>query len=235
MTDFAAIERALTGALALNRPPVAVRYLDSAPQGMDKFDGSAPSGCTYWRLAQEGRSFFTVPSDHYNCPIGSHTHAIALPAERAHELTGVLQVMSDAGYIRMDEVPGIPRLDKEPAAVAYSPLGAAQGAPDVVLFSVRPKQLMLLQEAALRAGVAPSIPLMARPTCAVLAVARNGAAVSSACIGNRVYTDLSEDEMYFAVRGSAIEAVAAELATIESANDMLAGYHAARRAELASA
>jgi uncharacterized protein (DUF169 family) len=235
MTDFAAIERTLSAALALHRLPVAVRYLDAAPQGIEKFGGSAPSGCTYWRLAQEGRSFYTVPGDHYNCPIGCHTHAIALPPERAHELAGVLQVMADAGYIRMEEVAAIPRLDRGPAAVVYSPLAASAGAPDVVLFSVRPKQLMLLQEAASRAGVASTVPLMARPTCAALAVARNGAAVSSACIGNRVYTGLGEDEMYFAVRGAAIESVAAELATIQSANEMLAGYHAARRSQLASA
>ena len=30
------------------------------------------------------------PEDHYNCPIGSYTHHIALPKDREHELTDTL-------------------------------------------------------------------------------------------------------------------------------------------------
>ena len=41
-------------------------------------------------LAAEGRAFYAVPSDFYNCPIGSYTHAIDLPADRAVELEQVL-------------------------------------------------------------------------------------------------------------------------------------------------
>jgi len=26
----------------------------------------SPSGCSFWRLAASGRTFYTVPGDHYN-------------------------------------------------------------------------------------------------------------------------------------------------------------------------
>ena len=66
--------------------------------------------------------------------------------------------------VRMDEVPGIPRLPATPAAVVYAPLGEASEEPDVVLVAGRPGRLMLLHEAATRAGVtarlASSVPLI---------------------------------------------------------------------------
>ena len=60
-------------------------YLEARPEGAERFERTAPSGCSFWRLAAEGRSFYTVSSDHFNCPIGSYTHAIDLPPERDGE------------------------------------------------------------------------------------------------------------------------------------------------------
>ena len=54
------------------------------------------------------RSFYTVAADHYNCPIGSYTHNIALPPERAPELEQTFSLMASLGYVKMEEVPGIP-------------------------------------------------------------------------------------------------------------------------------
>ena len=82
-----------------------------------------PSGCSFWRLAAEGRFFYTVPNDHYNCPIGSYTHNISLPPDRAPELEQTLSLMAGAGYIKMEEVPSIPRLPQTPDSVVYAPLG----------------------------------------------------------------------------------------------------------------
>ena len=92
-----------------------------------------PSGCSFWKLAADGRTFSTVASDHYNCPIGSHTHNIPLPESRAHELTDTLSLMAQVGYIRMEEVPAIPRLTRTPGVVVYAPLGASPVDPDAVI------------------------------------------------------------------------------------------------------
>ncbi len=164
MTSWAHAGTQLRDALGDLRP-VAVSYLDAPPPGVEKFSGTVPSGCTFWRLAAEGRAFYTVPSDFYNCPIGSYTHAIDLPAERAGELEQVLGLMVGAGYLKMEEVPSIPRLPRAPAITYFAPLDAAVVAPDVVIVSGKPGALMRLQEAAIRAGAVAPLPLLGRPTC----------------------------------------------------------------------
>jgi uncharacterized protein (DUF169 family) len=54
---------------------------------------------------------------------------------------------------------------------------------------------------------------------------------SLGCIGNRIYTDLGDDEMYFAMPGSQANNVTEKLATIVHANKELEKYHQARLAE----
>jgi uncharacterized protein (DUF169 family) len=176
-----------------------------------------------------------VGATHHNCAIGGYTHNIPLPAERAGELEQTLGLMTGLGYVKMEEVPGIPRLPRTPGAVVYAPLGEAPIDPDVVLFAGRPGRLMLLLEAAGRAGVTTQPGLLGRPTCMALPAALAGGAVASTgCTGNRVYTDLGDDELYVAVPGPALERVAAEVATIVAANEALASYHRERRRTLAT-
>src|SRR5436190_20544068 len=93
--------------LGLRSPPVALAFMASPPAGIPHVDAAGPSGCTYWKYAAEGRTFYTEAADHYNCPIGAYTHGVELPPERAQELHGVLGTMFSLGYIRQDEVPGI--------------------------------------------------------------------------------------------------------------------------------
>jgi len=233
MTDWTRIEAQLTEAVAPRRRPVAVAFRAAPPPGVARFGGREPSGCSFWRLAAEGRAFYTVPADHTGCAIGSYTHNMPLPAEIAHELDATLGVMAGLGYVRMEEVPAIPRLPSTPAAVVYAPLGDTPVDPDVVLVAGRPGRLMLLYEAAARAGVTPQLPLLGRPTCMALPAAlTGGAAMSLGCVGNRVYTGLDEDELYVALPGREVGRVVAELTTIGAANVTLAEYHTRRRAEL---
>jgi uncharacterized protein (DUF169 family) len=235
MVDYRSIERQLTESLGLRRRPVAVKFQEAAPAEVSKFTGTEPSGCSFWRLAAEGRTFYTVPGDHYNCPVGAHTHNIPLPENRAQELNQVLSIMTSIGYLKMEEVPGIARLTQTPGVVVYAPLADAPVEPDVVIFAGTPGRLMLLQEAAVRAGCAAQIPLFGRPTCMALPIAvAQGTVMSTGCIGNRVYTDLGEDELYVAVPGKDLAKIAAEIQTIASANAQLLEYHRARRAQLAT-
>jgi uncharacterized protein (DUF169 family) len=103
----------------------------------------------------------------------------------------------------------------------------------VVLFAGRPASVMLLEEGALRAGVAAQLPMLGRPTCmAIPAALAQGAVASAGCIGNRIYTDLSENELYVAIPGKDLERIAAEVDTILVANFRLAEYHRERRRTL---
>ena len=72
-----------------------------------------------------------------------------------------------------------------------------------LLFVGPPGRLMFLQEAAVRAGIATQPALLGRPTCMALPAALGAGVVSSlGCIGNRVYTELPENDYYVAVAGS---------------------------------
>ena len=85
MTDWRHLEQRISLRARLTHRPVAVAFLDAAPQGVVKFTGTEPSGCSFWRLAAEGRTFYTVPSDHFNCAVCSYTLNIDLSPERASE------------------------------------------------------------------------------------------------------------------------------------------------------
>src|SRR6185436_2447977 len=144
MSRFSEIEHQLVSSLGLTRRPVAVAFPDAPPAGVTKFEGTQPSGCSFWQIAAEGRVFYTVPSDHLNCLIGSYTHNIPLPPGREHEISDTLALMSKTGYISMDEVKDIPRLATSPTTVVYAPLGDTPVDPDAVIVAGRPAQLMIL-------------------------------------------------------------------------------------------
>src|SRR5687768_862978 len=183
MSDFQELEQQLSAAVSLRSRPVAITFTDSVPAGVSRFEGMVPSGCTFWKLAAEGRTFYTVQADHYNCPIGCYTHNIPLPPDREPELGQTLSLMSEIGYVRMEEVPGIPRLAISPATVIYAPLADTPGEPDVVVVSGTPGSLMLLQEAAIRAGVAAQLNTLGRPTCmGIPAAITLGMLASTGCI-----------------------------------------------------
>lgn len=234
MTQFGAVEEQLTSALALTRRPVAIAFRESPPDGVSPLSGTQPSGCSFWRLAASGQVFYTVPSDHFNCPVGSYTHNIQLPKEREPELMNTLSLMVNVGYLRMDEVPAIPRLPSTPAFTIYAPLANTPVPPDAVLISGKPSRLMLLHEAATRAQKTP-LPLLGRPTCmAIPAALSSGVASSLGCVGNRIYTGIADDEFYSVIAGSDLAAVVAQLDTIASANAALTEYHTGRRASLST-
>jgi uncharacterized protein (DUF169 family) len=230
LTDYRILEQRLSRNLDLKQRPVAVAFRDSPPEGVEKFSGTEPAGCSFWRIAAKGRTFYTLPNHHYNCAIGSYTHNIPLPDERAQELAQALAFMTSIGYVSMDEVPGIPRLSQTPGVVIYAPLGDTPVDPDVVIFTDRPGRLMLLEEAAIRAGVSSRVPALARPTCVALPAAiSQGFVASTGCIGNRVYTDLGEDDLYVVVAGNALAKIAGEIETVSVANAKLADYHRERK------
>lgn len=224
------IANQLAELLGLERQSVAVAFRDTAPAGLDRIDSPALSGCTYWKYASEGQSFYTDASDHYGCPIGSHTLGIDLPEETAKELEGLVTTMVQLEYIDMDEVAEIPQLEEAFGVALYAPLADAEFEPDAVLVTGNAKQLMLLAEAAQSAGVACDTSMVGRPTCAAIpAVMQSGrSATNLGCIGNRVYTGISDDELYFIINGEQLGKVVERLAVIVNANNELAQFHLAR-------
>jgi len=235
-TAWKELEERISAAVSLRRRAVAVGFLDAAPAGLEKFEGSEPSGCGFWRLAAAGKSFHTVPENHFNCAVGAYTHNIPLSPAREKETEQTLKMMFDLGYVKPEEVAQIPRLAKTPLAIAYAPLGDATFEPDAVLFACKPSGAMLLNEAAGRAGIGSGAPALGRPTCMALpASLQTGLILSLGCMGNRVYTGLGDDEVYFVVWGTDLAALADAWQVISGANRALRDYAAGRREGLASA
>jgi len=222
----------LSHLLNLSAPPVAISFVDRAPDGVPHVSTGEPAGCGYWRRAAAGEVFYTTPDDHKRCPVGAHTHNVPLSPAEQQELMGLVQTMVGLQYLKMEEVPQIPTR-KTPLNVAvYAPLENAPLAPDVVLVRGGAKQLMLLAEAAQAAGVSGAGPTMGRPTCAVIPEAINADRTSASfgCIGNRVYTGAPDEEAYFAIPGSQLAVIEDQLATIVRANNELEKFHRARAA-----
>jgi uncharacterized protein (DUF169 family) len=220
----------LSDLLGLTWRPVALAFRPSAPPGINRVNSPKPAGCAYWKLAAEGQCFYTEASDHYDCPIGAHTHGVDLPPEKAKELESTIATMAALEYFRMEEVPGIPRVGKAFGVVVYAPLSDPPCDPDVVLVRGNAKQVMLLGEASRAAGLGHEDVTMGRPTCAMIPMAmQSGRGVNSfGCIGNRVYTELRDDELYYAIPGSRLEEVVGKLETIIKANRELDAWHRAR-------
>lgn len=222
--------------LNLELPPVAIAFRDAAPPNVPRIESPQPAGCGYWRLAAQGKIFYTEAADHYTCPVGAHTHGVELPAQVAAELNAVVQTMVGIQYITMEDIQKIPRR-RDPFRLAlYAPLAEAPFEPDVVLVRGTVKQLMLLAEASQAAGVAAGGATMGRPTCAVLpqTLQSGHAAASFGCIGNRVYTGLGDDEGYYCLPGSKVMEVVTRLTAVAEANRQLESFHKARATTPAS-
>jgi uncharacterized protein (DUF169 family) len=216
--------------LGLERNAVAITFLDAPPVGIPHVKTPGPAGCAYWKLASDGEVFYTTAEDHLNCTIGAHTHGVSMPPEKSAELESTIGQMIGLNYLRGEEVAQIPHR-KDPFHVAvYAPLSQSPCEPDVVVIRGNAKNIMLLTEAAMAAGIGPQGGIMVRPTCAFLPDTLQSGHVtpSFGCIGNRVYTALTDTEFYFAVPGSKVAELTAELEKIVSANQALEAFHQAR-------
>jgi uncharacterized protein (DUF169 family) len=217
-----------------NACPVAVTFTDSPPPGISRELNSQPSGCTFWKLAAEGKVFYTDASDHFGCAVGAYTHGAELPEAQTKELTGLVSTMMGLSYLKQEEVSRIPRRSTPLRCVLYAPLKASPTFPDVVLVRGNARQLMLLSEAARAANCLTDSSAMGRPACGMIpqSIASGQVLLSLGCIGNRVYTGLGDQEGYLAIPGEALEATCAQLPTIMKANDALEQFHRQRKIEL---
>jgi uncharacterized protein (DUF169 family) len=220
--------------LNLIHSPVAVAFLSSPPAGVPKISKADAASCGYWRQASEGKAFYTDADDHLNCPVGAFTHGAPMSPEKGQELQGLIGTMIELKYLQDDEVPVIPHRTDQLKIAAYAPLTEATFQADVVIFRGNTRQIMLVSEAARRAGVFEGNAPMGRPACAMLpqSIGSASGVVSVGCIGNRVYTGLADDELYFAVPGAAVARLLGEVETIVRANAELEKFHRARAATL---
>jgi uncharacterized protein (DUF169 family) len=209
---------------------VALSFMQRPPALLPRVNHSLPAGCAYWKYASEGHSFYTTPEDHYSCPVGAFTHGVTLPDTQKSELKDLVGTMIKLEYLQGDEVASIPHRHEPLAIAVYAPLEDAPFAPDVVIVRGNVRQMMLISEAARSVGVFNGADILGRPACAMISHATDtGNAVASfACIGNRVYTNLGDHELYVTIPGEALARVLERLEAILGANTQLEAYHRQR-------
>ncbi|MBC8164585.1 MAG: DUF169 domain-containing protein [Bryobacteraceae bacterium] len=231
--DYQSLATRLTSALSLTQPPVAISFADEVPAGTSEYSGRAPAGCSFWQEALQG-SFATQASDHSLCAIGVHTHNLQPEPSTQSELGAALKVFASLGYVREEDVPLIPVLGRSFKHVIYSPLSAAEIAPDVVLLFVDAVQSLVLVEAAQQVEN-QTAPAMGRPACAVVPQAVNSgrAALSLGCCGARAYLDvMTPGTALFAIPGNNIASYVDRVDTLSSANALLSRFHQIRRRDV---
>jgi uncharacterized protein (DUF169 family) len=223
--------------LGLRRFPIKIGFVDAPPPSLARWSGGpVAAGCVFWDRAMDGKSFYTLPADHWNCAVGSHTHKIGLPADRANELPDTIGFMVETRYLESAEVAGIPTLERSPAAVAYAPAASDAFKADVVLMAVTPAQATLAFEAALKAGITrTAVGASSRPSCAILPASAQTelVAISFGCKGNRTFTTIHDDEMYIAVPGARWDEFVDRLIEVQRSNLTMGNYYQAQAAKFA--
>jgi uncharacterized protein (DUF169 family) len=231
--DYSKIARTLTGSLHLLQAPVAVCFTDFAPAEMKGPAGPVPAGCRFWQEAAES-TFVTSAADHSRCAVGVHTHNLQPSPAQQKDLHDVLQVFSELGYLKADDIPLIPVLQSKPKHVVYAPLAKTTLPPDVVMFFVNASQTLILSEATQQVEN-QNPPAMGRPACAVIPQVMNSgrAALSLGCCGARAYLDVLADTVaVFALPGAKLEAYAQRIEILAKANAVLSKFHQIRRREI---
>lgn len=229
------IAQKLTESLQLTQPPVAVAFVDRVPEGVKTYSGVAPAGCRFWQEATT-QVFATVPQQHDLCSIGMYTHHLEDGPQVPTDLQDALRVLGDLGYVRAEDMPFIPVLNRAAKAVVYGPLASMPVAADVVLLFVKADQTLILSEASqqLENGLPPA---MGRPACGVIPQAYNTGrtALSLGCCGARAYLDvLTPDVALYAIPGAKLEAFTERVAALAKANSVLTQFHTIRRKDVES-
>jgi uncharacterized protein (DUF169 family) len=222
----------LQEALGLSAPPIAIGFSDAPPEGLERWQGGAvPAGCVFWREAMNGRSFYTVPADHYNCAVGAYTHGIGVPAP---QLEDTVKFMVSSEYLRMEEVAGIPTLEQGPAYISYGPAETASFVHHLILVAAKPAAAMLIYESALRADAGSALAnILGRPACAVLPLASKTGltSLSLGCMGNRTFTGLPDEELYVCIPSGHWNTVLTKSTEIGRANSTMQQFYLSRQAQ----
>ena len=219
--------------LSLDRPPVALAFVEDRPAGLADSGPLAPSACTFWRRA-ETELFYADATAHEECPVGMMTMGFEVPAARAAEAEQLVGTMVELGYFNTTELSHLPSVKQPHSEIVYGPLARFPLEPDVVLVQVSPAQAMVLAEASGSAALAeqPGLAAMGRPACAAVARAVEAAAttLSLGCIGARTYVELPDDRALVILPAADLERTAERLPRLDEANWTLAGYHAEKKA-----
>ena len=220
--------------LGLSRPPIGLAFVEQPPDDIGRPDVDVPAACSFWRMAKQ-EVFYAAEDEHFNCPLGVMTMGFQIPADRQEEARTIVDTMCELEYITPEEANIIPSVSGDHKGIVYGPLAQMPVEPDVAIFVCKPSQAMLLAEAS--GGVTwtgEGITAFGRPACAIVPIALSSmnTSMSVGCVGFRVYTGISDEELLIAVPRNQIQKIVDKLGTTVSANGVLEEFHTQRRSDL---
>ena len=228
------IDSDLQNGIPLEKPPIALAFVDGQPYGVTRTGKAVPSSCAFWAEA-EGGVFYAAAEDHYNCTLGTMVMGLELPEEQMNTLMTEVGMMCEMEYVREEEVPNVPKVEKQSSGIVYGPLAEMPVDPDVVLLWVKPSQAMVVNETAGQMNWAASpAGVFGRPGCAAIPVALSQGNVSQSfgCTGMRINSGISDEYMLIAVPGDKIESLAESLSQVNDTHDKLTAHYEQKAAAL---
>lgn len=231
------LAEAVSSKLGLSTPPIAMTFVESAPEGITNFEQVVPSACALWRKAEEG-VFYASAERHFNCPIGAMTMGFEMPPEVQQELMGLVQFMCNADYLSADEPPNIPSVKKNKKGIVYGPLQDFPLEPDLILVWLTPRQAMYFNEVAGTVqwtSTAP-MPVYGRPACAALPLAfENGqSTLSLGCMGMRTFTEISGDRLLAVLPGNKANEFLNTLSQTMTSNQTMQDFYEGHKARFSA-
>jgi uncharacterized protein (DUF169 family) len=225
------IGAAITAALDLELPPIALAVVDQPPIGIHTIQTDLPSACSFWRRAEQG-VFYAPAEAHFNCPVGAMVMGFELPQVVANELQQLVSNMCSCGYISSDEPAHIPAMQSRPRGIVYGPLREFPIPADVVVCWLTPLQAMIWNEASGQARWNCDIPapVSGRPACAALpaSISQNRPVLSFGCMGMRTFTEVSGDRMLAIIPGALLAEFGAKLQAMRCTNDTMQSFYKER-------
>ena len=228
------IDSDLQNGIPLEKPPIALAFVDGQPYGVTRTSKAVPSSCAFWTEAESG-VFYAADEDHYNCTLGTMVMGFELPEEQMNTLMTEVGMMCEMEYVREEEVPNVPKVEKQSSGIVYGPLAELPVDPDVVLLWVKPSQAMVVNETAGQMNWAASpAGVFGRPGCAAIPVALSQGNVSQSfgCTGMRINSGISDEYMLMAVPGDKIESLAESLSHVTDVHAKLTDHYEQKAAAL---
>ncbi len=234
---YRSVAELLQSSLDLNRVPIGIAFLKSAPAGVARYGDAVPSACAFWKAA-ESRLFYATAEDHYNCPIGAITQGFPIPQPVGEKAMALIGQMGKIAYFEAAEAQHVPKVEKDHQIVVYGPLREFNAIEaDLALLVCTPFQAMMISEvtgAVSWTGEAAGR-FYGRPACAVIpsAIATGASSISVGCMGARTFAALREEDVLVAVPAPALATLAERLPIILKANDGMKDYYAEQQARFA--
>ena len=232
--DRTQIASALQDSIPLDKPPIGLAFVDQQPSEVSRTGKAVPSSCAFWQEA-ETDVFYAAAEDHYNCTLGAMVMGFELPEAQMGSLMQDVGMMCEMEYVREEEVPNVPKVEKASSGIVYGPLGDLPIDPDVVLLWVNPMQAMVVSESAGQINWAASpTGVFGRPGCAAIPVAlsQGNVAQSFGCTGMRINSGISDEFMLMTVPGDKVESLAESLPQVTDVHAKMTAHYEQKAAAL---